>query len=287
MASATIPKDLKFITHQHSLAFPVERISLSDSISLDEFRTNYYKKNLPVIFSGFNQWPAFDQWRELSMWCTKYGHRVVPVEIGKLLPSDNVTVKGSSSTWRESSMELQKFIENYMIPSLEYCTGDNPVAGEYPLEQIGYIAQHNLFNQFPELKNSFTIPEYCSVSSDSTNFDHVTINAWFGTHDTETTLHFDSYDNFLSQVIGFKYVRLYAPQYSDCLYPIKSSSGTAAQKNLSSVNVLHPDLERYSKFSSVPFTECILAPNEMLYIPNQWWHYVHSLSPSFSLNFWF
>jgi len=35
------------------------------------------------------------------------------------------------------------------------------------------------------------------------------------------------------------------------------------------------------------YSEAILAPGDMLFIPSKHWHYVRSLSPSFSVNFWF
>jgi hypothetical protein len=42
-------------------------------------------------------------------------------------------------------------------------------------------------------------PVYCECG----NLEGV--NAWFGTAGTVTPLHCDSYDNFLTQVVGFKY----------------------------------------------------------------------------------
>uniref|UniRef100_A0A2P2L7T1 Transcription factor n=2 Tax=Rhizophora mucronata TaxID=61149 RepID=A0A2P2L7T1_RHIMU len=32
--------------------------------------------------------------------------------------------------------------------------------------------------------------------------------------------------------------------------------------------------------------DCILEEGEMLYIPPRWWHYVRSLTTSFSVSFW-
>jgi hypothetical protein len=39
-------------------------------------------------------------------------------------------------------------------------------------------------------------------------------------------------------------------------------------------------------FDGVPLRHCILGPGEMLYIPRHTWHYVRSLSVSFSASFW-
>ncbi|KAK9321485.1 hypothetical protein V1517DRAFT_326249 [Lipomyces orientalis] len=35
------------------------------------------------------------------------------------------------------------------------------------------------------------------------------------------------------------------------------------------------------------FVDCILEPGDGVFIPTGWWHYVKSLSPSFSVSFWF
>jgi len=56
--------------------------------------------------------------------------------------------------------------------------------------------------------------------------------------------------------------------------------------NTSQVNVEDIDCERFPEFSKAPYFECILNEGEMLYIPEKWWHYVRSLSVSFSVSFW-
>jgi lysine-specific demethylase 8 len=39
-------------------------------------------------------------------------------------------------------------------------------------------------------------------------------------------------------------------------------------------------------FKDIPYVDCILEPGDTLYIPVGWWHYVRSLSVSFSVSFW-
>ena len=41
-----------------------------------------------------------------------------------------------------------------------------------------------------------------------------------------------------------------------------------------------------AEFKQLDYLDCILEPGEMLYIPVGWWHYVRSLSVSFSVSFW-
>ncbi|KAK9386490.1 hypothetical protein V1515DRAFT_144752 [Lipomyces mesembrius] len=46
--------------------------------------------------------------------------------------------------------------------------------------------------------------------------------------------------------------------------------------------------DRYEEFGwDGEFLDCILAPGDGLFIPAGWWHYVKSLSPSFTVSFWF
>lgn len=65
---------------------------------------------------------------------------------------------------------------------------------------IGYLAQHNLFEQITELKEDICIPEYCGLSSDYDNSTEPDINAWFGPKGTVSPLHYDPKNNILAQV---------------------------------------------------------------------------------------
>ena len=109
-----------------------------------------------------------------------------------------------------------------------------------------------------------------------------------GTGGTVTPLHFDSYDNMLAQVVGHKYVRLYAAGESDKLYALPAAGGgLGAQGNISAVEVEAVDAAAFPRFASAEYSELVLGPGEMLYIPARTWHYVRSLAPSFSVSFWF
>ncbi len=47
-----------------------------------------------------------------------------------------------------------------------------------------------------------------------------------------------------------------------------------------------PDVEHFPLFKGLAHCDCILEAGEMLYIPPKWWHFVKSLSVSFSVSFW-
>lgn len=227
--------------------------------SLEYFRTKHMLEERPVIVANaMNYWPAMAERR----WSVHYiktvaGCRTVPVEVGS---------KYTEEDWSQSLMTVEEFVEKFI---------ESPSTDEK-----GYLAQHQLFNQVPELQKDIHVPSYCGLSEDDDG--DVDINAWFGPEGTVSPLHQDPKHNLLCQVVGEKYIRLYAAEYTDMVYPHESR----LLSNTSRVDVENPDLVRFPDFIKAPYSECILRPGQMLYIPPKCWHYIRSLSVSFSISFW-
>ncbi|KAG6923924.1 lysine demethylase 8 [Chelydra serpentina] len=223
--------------------------------SLEHFRENYMIPQKPVILEGIvDHWPCMKKW-SLDYLRQIAGCRTVPVEVGS---------RYTDEEWSQTLMIVNDFIDQYIMNK----------------NSIGYLAQHQLFDQIPELKQDICIPDYCSLGEGEE--DDITINAWFGPEGTISPLHQDPQQNFLVQVIGRKYIRLYSPQESENLYPHE----TPMLHNTSQVDVEDPDLVKFPKFERAAFQACILTPGQVLFIPVKYWHYVRSLDVSFSVSFW-
>jgi lysine-specific demethylase 8 len=62
---------------------------------------------------------------------------------------------------------------------------------------MGYLAQHPLFDQIPELLDDIAVPDYCALNAEQGVLKR---NAWFGPAGTVSPLHHDPYNNLLAQV---------------------------------------------------------------------------------------
>lgn len=224
--------------------------------SLQHFRDNYLLPQKPVILNG-----VIDHWPCMKKWSSDYisevaGCRTVPVEVGS---------RYTDEAWSQTLMTVDEFISNFIVDQQS---------------SIGYLAQHQLFDQIPELKSDICIPDYCCLGEGDE--EDITVNAWFGPVGTVSPLHHDPQQNFLAQVVGRKYIRLYSPNETENVYPHE----TSILHNTSQVDVENADLERFPEFKKAVHQECILSPGQILFIPVKWWHYVRSLDVSFSVSFW-
>uniref|UniRef100_A0A3Q3XPN1 Lysine-specific demethylase 8 n=1 Tax=Mola mola TaxID=94237 RepID=A0A3Q3XPN1_MOLML len=226
--------------------------------SLESFRTNCLLPHKPVILEGIiDHWPALNQ----HPWSIEYlrtvaGCRTVPVEVGS---------RYTDEEWSQTLLTLNEFIDRYILKTVN---------------AVGYLAQHQLFDQVPELKEDIRLPDYCCLGEGDE--EEITVNAWFGPGGTVSPLHQDPQQNFLAQVVGSKYIRLYSPEDTDKMYPHQSQ----LLHNTSQVEAENPDLERFPGFAKAPYLECVLQPGDVLFIPVRHWHYVRSLELSFSVSFW-
>lgn len=114
----------------------------------------------------------------------EHGHRWVPVELGRwpCVQEDLITI----------ACMVERFLLGHS--KLQLATTD---AVSHDPTSVAYIAQHALFEQIPSLRDHISTPALISGLQGVTVRD---VNLWWGTTDTRTPLHYDTYDNFLCQV---------------------------------------------------------------------------------------
>lgn len=226
-------------------------------LSLEGFLREHFLSGSPVIISDcMAHWPARTKWNDMDYLKKVAGDRTVPVEVGK---------NYLCQEWKQELITFSEFLEKIQ---------SNDSSSAVPT----YLAQHQLFDQINELRKDICIPDYCCAGGGELR----SLNAWFGPAGTVTPLHHDPHHNILAQVVGKKYVRLYTSSVSEELYPYNETMLC----NSSQVDLDNIDDGQYPKVHDLEFLDCILEEGEMLYIPPKWWHYVRSLTISFSVSFW-
>jgi lysine-specific demethylase 8 len=325
---------------------PVQRvhdISLEEFQSYMDFPQNNNPGPLPLIITGLtDDWPA----RTTRPWCkpsyllsrTFDGRRLVPIELGRSYVD---------AGWSQKIVRFGDFLREHIInnneaasssstTSLQPSDNDNLNGKEEgkARKRTGYLAQHPLLTHLPALRNDILVPDLCYTAPPPHPTDPAQnqpelaggpqLNAWLGPAGTITPLHTDPYHNLLAQVVGRKYVRLYAPwagtngtnNSRGGVMRARGKEGGVEMGNTSSwdVGVLEgwdsPPLsgggdeeeeeggdgegegkrmqkeEGEEEFKKVEYLDCVLGEGDVLYIPIGWWHYVRGLSVSFSVSFW-
>ncbi|KAI0447617.1 hypothetical protein F4803DRAFT_498801 [Xylaria telfairii] len=309
-ASATFSTNEPFTP---PVAHPIRTVSAP---SIEEFQTYMDRPRdaklgpEPLILQNtLTEWPALGShpWNQPSYLLSQTfaGRRLVPVEVGRSYVDEG---------WGQKLITFGEFLRGYMT------TSEDTSEDSSPDRQIAYLAQHQLFTQLPSLRNDILIPDYCYTSApphptdrsiDQPELEAPLLNAWLGPAGTISPLHNDPYHNILAQVVGRKYVRLYAPRETPRLVARGKENGVEmGNTSALDVGVVEgwdhptpsnnddeqgqegereegmPSEEDINAFKSLPFVDCILGPGDALYIPIGWWHYVRGLSVSFSVSFW-
>lgn len=184
----------------------------------------------PLVLTGLaDRWPARTDrpWEKPSYLLSRTfaGRRLVPVEIGRSYVDEG---------WGQKIVSFGEFLREYIDRSLvptpspaaeaeaqaqATASQAHPPAALAP--PTAYLAQHQLLLQLPQLRADVLVPDHCYTAppphpSDprqgQAELDEPLLHAWLGPPGTITPLHTDPYHNLLVQVVGRKYVRLYAPR---------------------------------------------------------------------------
>ncbi|GAP86341.1 hypothetical protein SAMD00023353_1800680 [Rosellinia necatrix] len=342
--SSTSITDYTFSNYEPFAPPVMHPIRKVEAPSIEEFQT--YMDHPPdlklgpeplIICNALREWPALSTrpWNQPSYLLSQTldGRRLVPVEVGRSYVDEGwgqrlITfgeflrehIDGNSRSDNDDRNESSKTLvskEQEHGREEEEEEEDN-TSPQKQKPKTAYLAQHQLFVQLPGLRGDILVPDYCYTSPpphptdpriDQPELDEPLLNAWFGPPGTISPLHHDPYHNVLAQVVGRKYVRLYAPRETARLAARGRENGVEmGNTSRLDVGVLegwdrrpeedHDDngdeveegrgtgSRDRDAFAAIPFVDCILGPGDALYIPIGWWHYVRGLSVSFSVSFW-
>ena len=110
-------------------------------------------RGVPVVVEGLvKHWPATTKWRNRAYLGRSHRDRTVPIEIGKEYTDDD---------WSQKLMTVRAFMDDY-FSSDGSKTGDDPSARE----NIGYLAQHELFEQCRIAAADIDVPLYCALGGE-------------------------------------------------------------------------------------------------------------------------
>ncbi|GAM22333.1 hypothetical protein SAMD00019534_055080 [Acytostelium subglobosum LB1] len=221
-------------------------------------------RNQPFVLTGIvDGWACFNKWNTPAYLVDKIGEREIPVrEIGY-----------DVGEWlgKTSNIKFSTFVDSWNIAKK---TGAEPTY---------YLASLPINKYFPELETDYVVPEIPREQGKSANL-------WIGVKGQVTPLHHDwstgdpGMDGLHAIVSGKKLFRLYDPVENNLFIRRKPHWGLFHHAQ---VDIDKPDLDRFPEFANARSIDVVLEQGEMLFIPKLWWHYVRTLEPSISVNFWF
>ncbi|KAF3917672.1 hypothetical protein AA313_de0208635 [Arthrobotrys entomopaga] len=249
------------------------------------------------------------------------GRRIVPVEIGKTytdpdLQQKIMTIKEYIHAHLIPPTSPNKVADNES-GRFGYLAQHNLLTQIPSLRDDICIPEYINYTQ-PTSTPSHDNPDDYNDEDDDREVE-TTINAWLGPADTITPLHTDNYHNIFCQIVGSKYVRLYPPSAKEAMAPMGKDEKGVDMANTSSLPVkwvendtfipsfsctLGDGMEtteaddgavsdeeeeekvRWKRFKEARYVEFVASEGDAIFFPKGWWHYVRSMEPSFSVNFW-
>lgn len=225
-----------------------------ERLSGDEFLQQHYRTNRPVIITGMlEHFAARSKWN-LDYFAQRFSDRMVEVQFGRNA---------------DPQYELNSIAHKRQIPFGEYvgmvrdCGSSNDF----------YMTANNDSKNRESLKELWedvgTLPEYLNESGSGSGF------FWFGPKGTITPFHHDLTNNFMSQILGRKRVKLIAPCDLPKVYNQRHC--------FTDIDAKAVDLKRFPAMTGVTIHDVELAPGEILFLPVGWWHHVEALDTSVTL----
>ncbi len=235
-------------------------LSKHNCLTISEFKTKFRTQKTPDIVSNSIDLDALNKW-DVQYFKDKY-------------PDKNVVVDFYSALEKQEWGKLQLMLPDAL----------NLICNNTDQTKKHYLMQKSIVEEFPELLADISLPIYVNQ-----NVKHVT-NLWIGESGIISQPHYDCSDNFLTQILGRKRVRLFSPSDSKNMYPHAIDDDMLGDISAAHISRIDDtdlvNFDHFPKFKQANCFEGIIYPGDILFIPAGWWHEVKSLDMSISVNFW-
>lgn len=227
---------------------PIERVR---NITKEDFIKKYYKPQKPVLIEGLtNNWGAFHKWNlDYIQQCA--ADQVVP------LYDSRPTMGKQNSAEPATEMKMADYIE---------------IIKSQPTDLRIFF--YDLKMKLPELLKDFEYPDI------GLKFFKRLPVLFFGGEGSKVLPH---YDMDLADLLHFhfhgtKSVTLFSPKQTKYLYKIPF-----AVHNLESIDLDHPDFEKYPALQYLQGLHATMKHGDALYMPSGYWHFIKYLDGGFSM----
>jgi hypothetical protein len=230
-----------------------------------------------IVTDAIDAWPARTKWT-FEHFRASYGSDFV-------VPSSGVSAVAGKLT------KLSAFIDWLDTPEAELqglwveLPGQRPLrAAPSPLPPHDYLIGWLALKRHPELYDDMLPAPYfvddwvLALDPDlRTRLEKLSTRVFWSllvcAAGARTELHQDFWSThaYLAQVQGRKHVLLFSPEDSARLYE-------------GAVDPSAPDLATHPLFAGATAHEAVLAPGETLFMPADWWHWVHALDKSITVS---
>ncbi|MCG8599077.1 MAG: cupin-like domain-containing protein [Verrucomicrobiales bacterium] len=230
-------------------------IESRDKIGRDEFYSQFYFQNRPVLIESWRELDCLDTSLSWDSLRSRFHEETVEIQTER---NQDLHYERNSHD-HKSTIQFGEFLDAVLNDTESndiYLTANN---GERNRELFSEITDSS---------------DWMPAFMDKQNVERKAF-LWIGPKGTTTPLHHDLTNNLLLQVRGEKLVFLFPP----CHY-FRSYNDFHCYSDFDCES---PDFDRFPQAKGINIRKCVLREGQMLFLPVGWWHQVKSLSPSISI----
>lgn len=234
------------------MSLHLQQIPRVPSITKDDFVKNYLKPQRPVVIEKLTEdWPAYEKWN-LAYIKKLAGDKTVP------LYDDRPVKHDEGFNQAHAEMKMSEYID---------------LLNEKPTNLRIFL--YNILQEVPALQSDFKFPKLGMKLIKGLPM------IFFGGTGSKVFMHYDiDFTNILHfHFHGKKRCIIFAPDQTKYLYKVPHS--LIAREDIDFSN---PDVEQWPALKQAQGYVCELNHGEMLYMPEGYWHYMHYLTPGFSIS---